>query len=342
MAEWIDTLKKLAEEGESAVLVTVGRIRGSAPRETGARMVVTRRHAIGSIGGGQLEYTCTELACKLLTNERAVVLSRTFPLGPDLGQCCGGVVDIVFERLPASRAEWLETAARCHEARIPAVVMTSAGADSGSNVVTAEEGRSSLPADTLAVVDEVLAGRAAATVGDAVLVPLTAGTIDVAIFGAGHVGAAIVDLLAKLDSRIRWIDSRRQMFPSSLPANVTAIESADPAHEVASVPPGAYCLVMTHSHPVDLEICERLLMRDDLAFRGLIGSRSKQRRFNKRLASMGLTKRQLERLVCPIGIDGVNGKKPAEIAVGVAAQLLKMRDAQQSVASPARSLKVLG
>ena len=143
MSDWLATLRDLAANDESAVLVTVGRVRGSAPRETGARMIVTRHHTIGSIGGGQLEYRSAELACEMLATEEgpSSVSKRSFPLGPDLGQCCGGVVDIVFEPLPGSKAEWLDTAIRCHDARTPAIIATSVDSDAGSRVVTSDRGR---------------------------------------------------------------------------------------------------------------------------------------------------------------------------------------------------------
>ena len=345
MSNWLATLRDLAASDESAVLVTVGRVRGSAPRETGARMIVTRHHTIGSIGGGQLEYRSAELACEMLAadDKPTSVLKRSFPLGPDLGQCCGGVVDIVFEPLPGSKAEWLDTAVRYHDARTPAVIATSVDTDAGSRVVTSDRGRGQLSSEALRCADEMLAGRTgAAAVAGELLVPLTHGTIDVAVFGAGHVGVAVVDLLTKLDCRIRWIDSRRRIFPASIPASVTAIETDDAAREVASVPAGAYYLIMTHSHPLDLAICHEVLLRDDAAYRGLIGSRSKRRRFEKRLVAAGLSSQRLSHLVCPIGVDGVTGKKPAEIALAVVAQILQVRDAEQRTASGSHSLEALG
>jgi xanthine dehydrogenase accessory factor len=345
MTDWIGTLRDLAARDESSVLVTVGKIRGSAPRETGARMIVTRQYTIGSIGGGQLEYGCAELACRLLAagDEYPSVSRRTFPLGPELGQCCGGVVDVVFERLPGSKAEWLDCAYRCHDARTPAAVVTRSGASPATTVVTGKEGGQHIPADMLALVDEVLAGRPATAAADGTLVvPLMPGTIDVAVFGAGHVGAAVIEILAKLDCNVRWIDSRRRIFPEALPANVTALASEDPPREVAALPPGAFCLVMTHSHPLDLDICRQMLARDDLAYAGLIGSASKRRRFEKRLSSMGLERHRLGRLVCPVGVEGIDGKKPVEIALSVVAQVLQVRDSEQRIATAAGSLEALG
>ena len=172
--------------------------------------------------------------------------------------------------------------------------------------------------------------------------PVRPSGFNVAIFGAGHVGAATVDVLARLGCQIRWIDSRRDIFPATVPANVNVIESADPALEVAAMQKGAYFLVMTHSHPLDLEICDQVLRRDDAAYCGLIGSTSKRRRFERMMKKQGLPEVLLENLVCPIGVSGISGKKPAEIAVAVAAEILQTRDSMSAAEADPVRLKVLG
>jgi xanthine dehydrogenase accessory factor len=150
----------------------------------------------------------------------------------------------------------------------------------------------------------------------------------IALFGAGHVGSAVVAAMAGLDCEIRWIDSRRRVFPDSAPANVTMIESADPAREAAAMPVNAYYLVMTHSHPLDYEICEAVLRRGDFAYVGLIGSVSKRRRFENLMRKQRMPVSLLEKLTCPIGIRGIGGKRPSEIAVAVAAELLRVKAAR--------------
>jgi len=159
------------------------------------------------------------------------------------------------------------------------------------------------------------------------LEPILQSDFNIAVFGAGHVGAATVDVLSKLDCRVRWIDSRRNIFPVILPQNVTVVESANPAREVAAMPQGANYLVMTHSHPLDYEICEQVLQRGDFAYCGLIGSMSKRRRYERAMRKLGMSDFLLNRLTCPIGVSGIASKKPADIAVAVAAELLRIRDA---------------
>ncbi len=137
--------------------------------------------------------------------------------------------------------------------------------------------------------------------------------------------------LSGLDCNIRWIDSRLNIFRKT-PSNVRAIESSDPSLEVAAMPANSCFLVMTHSHSLDFDICDRILRRRDASYCGLIGSVTKRRRFEKRFRSRDLPQHDIDQLVCPIGVDGISGKKPAEIAVAAAAELLQayeksMRDA---------------
>jgi xanthine dehydrogenase accessory factor len=160
------------------------------------------------------------------------------------------------------------------------------------------------------------------------------------LFGAGHVGKAVVRALHGLPFRITWIDSRDNVFPDDLPEHVLAIQSAAPASEVDKAPAGALFLVMTHSHPLDLEICARVLQRSDVAYLGLIGSETKRARFASRLRAICIPPQALARLTCPIGIPGIAGKEPSVIAASVAAQLLIVAGRRQAAAATADVLGV--
>ncbi len=309
MNEWIEELSDLAAAGDRVVVVTVAGIRGSAPREPGAKMIVTDRETVGTIGGGQLEYQCTRLAVGMLGDSTGTTL-QAFPLGSSMGQCCGGVVEILFEPLSGGLPAWLSELRALHGQRIPAVLETTIG-----------DGRKRLTSGDAARVR--LEGRTHAFVEDDVLCePVLASDMNIALFGAGHVGCAVVAALSALDCNIRWVDSRRGIF-RNVPKNVRPIETEFPALEVAALPPASSFLVMTHSHALDFEICDRILRRDDALYCGLIGSRSKRRRFEKRFRQQGMRERSLKQLVCPIGVAGIGGKKPAEIAVAVAADVLQ-------------------
>jgi xanthine dehydrogenase accessory factor len=324
--EWIDELSDLTASGERVVVVTVAGIRGSAPREVGAKMIVTQNETLGTIGGGQLEYQCTRLAFDMLGDDETPTL-RKFPLGSSMGQCCGGVVDILFEPIASVLPAWLQDLRALHGQRKPAVTATHLAGEHRKCVITADSvyGES---ADTLGL--DIIGrarygldtGRIAQRSDDWFLELVIGSDLNIAVFGAGHVGAAVVQSLASLDCNIRWVDSRRNMMRHA-PKNVRAIEASDPSLEVAAMPPGSCYLVMTHSHAIDFDICDRILRRHDAAYCGLIGSQSKRRRFEKRYRSQGMSDTVLDQLVCPIGVAGISGKKPAEIAVAASAEILQ-------------------
>lgn len=335
MNEWIDELSDLTAAGDAAVLVTISAIRGSSPRETGAKMIVTARETIGTIGGGQLEHQCTHIAAGLL-DEARVPAKRRFPLGPALGQCCGGVVDVLFEAVGSGLPEWLRDLRALHGQRQPSVLVTDTGSGikfvvTGDRVFGAAE--DACDPQVVAAARGYLDGGAAALEHGVFYEPVLASDFNIAVFGAGHVGAAVVGLLSGLDCNIRWIDSRKGIF-RAVPRNVRTVESAEPALEVAAMPAGSYYLVMTHSHPLDFDICDRILRRGDAAYCGLIGSLTKRRRFEKRLRQQGLSPGAIEALVCPIGVTGISGKKPAEIAIAVAAEVLQVHGRAQAQQRP--------
>jgi xanthine dehydrogenase accessory factor len=254
---WLTALNAAA--GTPVVLVTVAAVRGSAPREAGAKMVVTADAAHGTIGGGRLELECITEALLMLQGCDTTSL-RTFPLGPALGQCCGGSVSVLFE------------------------------------IVAPPSWR-------------------------------------VAVFGAGHVGRAVVGLLAGLPCDVTWIDSRADLF-DAVSTDVRCV-SDDPVATADILAQGSHALVMTHDHQLDFAIVAALLARGDMASVGLIGSETKRARFASRLRAQGLDP---ARMICPIGVPGAGGKLAAEIAISVVAQLLQLRD---TVPAPAKSVPVL-
>jgi xanthine dehydrogenase accessory factor len=329
MNEWIDELSDLAAAGERAVLLTVAGIRGSAPREIGAKMIVTASETIGTIGGGQLEYQSTRVAVGMLDDTQATL--RSFPLGSSMGQCCGGVVEILFEPLGDGMPVWLRDLRALHGQHEAAVIATRISRTNPAKfLVTAEQVFGSYDEDIdpgmVQAARRILqgGGKTSRDVQE-LYEPIILPDLNIAVFGAGHVGTAVVAALANLDCNIRWIDSRKHVF-RKVPANVRAIEAPEPALEVAALPPNSFYLVMTHSHAIDFEICDRILRRRDARYCGLIGSRSKRRRFEKRYRQQGMSETLINELICPIGVDGISGKKPAEIAVAVAAEILKFQE----------------
>lgn len=338
MNNWIARLRALRDAGAPAALVTVAATRGSAPREPGAKMIVTATEVFGTIGGGHLEYKAIEIARGMLAGEEGVSLQR-FVLGASLGQCCGGIVELLFERIGRDVA-WLETAATLLEKRTPCVLVASIEPHASAErlVVTAEESCGTLGDVAIAAARALLASAQGTSLEPAnsagarlffdVLRPPR---MQVVLFGAGHVGQALVRMLCELPCCVSWVDSRDNAFPQGLPGNVTMVTTDDPESEADAAPPGSHFLVMTHSHDLDLRLCERILAREDFVYFGLIGSATKRRRFEQQLMRRGVSAARLARMTCPIGVGGISGKHPAAIAVAVAAEILQAHERGSAV-----------
>jgi xanthine dehydrogenase accessory factor len=244
-----------------AVVVTVAAARGSVPRGDGTRMLVSADTVLGTIGGGHLELQAIEHARNLLASGGGGHVQH-LALGPSLGQCCGGALDLHYTPLQTvDVAAWAQPPPR----------------------------------------------------------------FTLQLYGAGHVGRAIVKLLADIDCRVQWIDERDAEFPPGpLPPHIERLCVEPVDAEVAQAAPGTCFLVLTHSHDLDLAITQAILARGDFAWFGLIGSSTKRARFEARLRQRGVTETQVARMVCPIGLQGIAGKEPAVIALAVVAQLLAL------------------
>ncbi|MES2536527.1 MAG: xanthine dehydrogenase accessory protein XdhC [Pseudomonadota bacterium] len=324
-------LAALASQTAPSILVTVAIVDGSGPREPGAKMVVTPDKQFDTIGGGHLEMSACEIARGMLRTPAAPRVLQRFSLGPSLGQCCGGVVHLLFERIDADARSCLE----CIEERwrnaqdtwrlIPLDVMTAPALLDGDGTCLMG------PAPAFPVQTDIC--HPCRLVRDAsgqrwLLDSTLVYRPHLVLFGAGHVGAAIVRALAELPCRITWVDEREDMFPAAPPANAT-METSDVPEAVADAAvPGASFLVMTHSHALDQRLCEHILRRTDFSWFGLIGSKTKRMQFEHRLRERGIASERLADMVCPIGVHGISGKAPAVIAAAVVAQLLQVWEAQ--------------
>ena len=344
MSDWIDTLAALQARGAPAVIVSVVGTRGSVPRAAGTHMIVTRDAVHATIGGGHLEYQAIGIARDMLDGARPQERLRRFPLGASLGQCCGGVVNLLFEPLIRS-ADWITHATALRRARTAFVtaVPTTGDASVDRLIVTADTVFGAAGDLHSAVVARARAllrsGDSAllAPIGDDVdsprwfFEPVRDDRFDIVLFGAGHVGRALVKLFTDLPCRVTWIDARDDEFPRDVPPNVEVVCSDAPEADVDAAPAGAYFLVMTHDHAQDERISERILRRDDFAYFGLIGSRSKRRHFEQRMARRGMPPERFAAMTCPIGLPGIDGKEPAVIAVAVVAQILRIRSEQAAL-----------
>jgi xanthine dehydrogenase accessory factor len=248
---WADAAKLLQQAGEDYVLVTVLGVRGSTPRDSGTKMVFAARQFYGTIGGGHLEYRSAEIAAKLLLQKDETQHIEYFPLGPSLGQCCGGSTSVLFESFKTSN-------------------------------------------------------------------------MNIMLFGAGHVGSALAPILEQLPCRLQWVDSRENLDPSAEQVSADISYSDTPAAEVATMPAGSYFLIMTHNHQLDYKILSAALKREDAAYVGMIGSQTKWRRFQMRLQHQGYSDDLYNSVHCPIGLTEVPGKRPMEVAVSIAGQLISI------------------
>jgi xanthine dehydrogenase accessory factor len=262
-----DTALAWLANGRAAVLVEVTEARGSAPREAGTRMLVSAGQCAGTIGGGHLELKAIAQARAMLEEGDTSPQSAHYPLGPALGQCCGGAVTLGFSVLdePALHA-WPKAVPRFH----------------------------------------------------------------LQLYGAGHVGRAIARALAPLHLVVDWIDEREDEFPRSFvehggpwPTHIRKLCVDAVEAEVRHAPRGAFYLVLTHQHDLDLRITEAVLNRGDFGYLGLIGSKTKKQRFIHRFAQRGIAPGAIDRMTCPIGVPGISGKEPEVIAAAVVAQLLQ-------------------
>ena len=362
MSDWLRALETLRERNAPCVVVTIAAVKGSAPREAGTKMIVAEDAVVGTIGGGHLEYKAIELARAMLSGADAVPRRlHRFPLGASLGQCCGGVVTLLLQIAEPARDAWVAALIE-HDVAATACVMVSVadGAAKGTIVVHTERVMGALDDATLNATAEVAArdmlatneraprllvaptsaagGRAAPLL---LLEPLRPTDFRIVVFGAGHVGRALVAALAQLHAHIDWIDSRAEEFPAHAPDNVCIDVTDTPECVIDEARAGTYFLVLTHSHDLDFSLTERILRREDFGYLGLIGSTTKRNTFERRLAQHGLPEALRERITCPIGIPGITGKEPAEIAVAVAAELLQLRSTRASAVlrSPRSALR---
>lgn len=329
MRTWLTALETMLQAGTPAVLVTVAAVAGSGPREPGAKMLVTADTQADTIGGGHLELRACEVAREMLTPASDARRLVRFPLGPGLGQCCGGVVHLAFERIDAHNAAYYALLARRLREREDSWRIVPFANELQPALYDAQGrcliGPSAPPAwlEHDAVGHLVKDGAGRAWLVD----PCRNARPQLLLFGAGHVGAALIQALAPLPCDVTWVDEREELFPNTLPANVTIEATDTPEAVVAAAPAGASYLVMTHSHALDLRLCEAILQRADAGWFGLIGSQTKRMQFEHRLQERGIAAARLRDMVCPIGIPGIAGKAPAVIAAAVCAQLLQVWEA---------------
>jgi xanthine dehydrogenase accessory factor len=327
MQDWLTDLQRLLAHGDAVVMVTVARVEGSAPREAGTKMIVTRDCARHTIGGGHLEWKAIETARQVLRDGMRTPRTRRlerFALGPSLGQCCGGAVVLGFERLDIGDLGWVTSLAKRVASGLSTVRSVSFGATPDAVMLSDPE-----PGVEGA---DCLLWDGAGFAGSSALLTETIAPRDFAVvlFGAGHVGAALVRVLGTLPCHVRWVDQRDAVFapPERAGADNLTIDATDtPSNAVNEAAPNTYFIVMTLDYARDLALAERILRRADFAFFGMLGSHTRRKQFEQRLAASGIDPSQIARMTCPLGVEGIVDKSPEIVAISVAAQVLRAVEA---------------
>ncbi len=253
-----------------AILVEIEAVKGSSPREAGTFMLVSQDGMWETIGGGQFEYMAIDHARAMLRSGAAED-RMDIPLGPEIGQCCGGRTLLRFRRVTVELAAALEARLKGEAEQQPAIF----------------------------------------------------------IFGAGHVGKALAQALSLLPLTLTIVETRENEL-HDLPVNVASVLTPMPEALVAKIPANGAAIIVTHDHALDFLIAKEALVRDDLAYVGMIGSKTKRATFAHWLGREGEPPSRLEKLVLPIGGNGVRDKRPAIIAALVAAELLQAFSAAET------------
>jgi xanthine dehydrogenase accessory factor len=303
MIDWLTWLRDIAPH-EPAAMISVLASEGSAPRGAGTRMLVTAGAMQGTIGGGQLEYRAVEQARAILAHPAGSWRIQDYPLGPLLGQCCGGRVRLLVEHIDLATLGWIADAAE-ERVLVSTLTATRINRHVSSGTIPAAlsaRGPAPLPGNTFA---EIVGRRRR----------------PVYLFGAGHVGQAIARHAANLPFRLAWFDTRPDFETID---GVAIVPEASIAACVAEAPADSAILILTHDHALDYQLTKAALERPPVAFVGLIGSATKRARFDARLDREGIPVEARARLISPIGIARVAGKEPDVIAISTLAQLLQL------------------
>ena len=275
---------------------------GSAPRDEGTTMLIWDSGQFGTIGGGELEYQVTRLAKKIIIDNKGSRIKK-FSLGPDMGQCCGGAVELLIEILDETKVKFISV-------------------DDGFFARPVFKNEKTLNVQALIKSYRNKSVPIKTSFKDGWLFePVTKEKELIWIYGAGHVGTAIANILSKLSQfSVTCIDTSQDRYPDNFPKTVEKLITKNPAQIVQYAPSETHHLILTYSHALDLEICHQSLQHN-FATAGLIGSKTKWARFKKRLSELNYTFEQINTIICPIGEPSF-GKSPYEIAIGVASMLL--------------------
>ena len=305
-AGWLNMAIALLQDTDIVIHASVIQVRGSAPRAVGANMLIMADAIWDTIGGGALEFEVMHQARSDITMIQANPVDwhrhvMDIALGPDMGQCCGGHVRVLLEALTQADLPVLE---KLVDSDQPVLHPLKTG-------------------QPLVLADRDLIGDGASITADKTgfILPQKPYQRPLFIYGAGHVGRALIPIIEGLGFDVYWVDIAPDRFPPAIPEWVSEVTARDPTLIAAHAPTDAFHLVITHSHALDQAICHTVLAGQGFARLGLIGSTTKNARFRSRLSKAGIGDEALARLTCPIGVGLITGKQPVRVAISIAAQL---------------------
>lgn len=309
--DWVKPAYTLASNDKPCVLIFVSSHEGSTPREKGTWALVSDEVCLGTLGGGEVERLAIADARALLSGQRKWQRSaEEFRLGPDLGQCCGGVMSALFEPVDSTSIDWLKEV-----------------------LAVNNEGYILFPVSDPHAVPQIMSGAVPHNLTETAglhIQSLADKRPLVVLYGAGHVGRSIAVMAAQMPVRLEVVDERPEALADIPPANNITLTQADsPPSHAKELKEADAVLIMTHSHGLDYRLCQMLLGKPDITYLGLIGSETKAARFRNGLLKEGFGPEEVDHLTCPIGQNGPAGKEPGIIAIAALTEIMQILRTKQ-------------
>ncbi len=348
MNSWLKPVKTAIALNNGFVLLTIISTKGSTPCSNGDKIVFSGTVSVfGSIGGGNLEFKALSFAEELLSLNSNGTYLKKYPLGASLGQCCGGYVNVMFESFIQSDAtnSWIETVSNLLQDNEDFIVATIVDSNPEiefnskkfvyldgnlspiiddkkiSSLITKSAKDLLLLSDSPTIVQfENQSGALTEVCFEKVL---TSDVQSVVVFGAGHISRALMPILINLPIKIYWVDDRAEQF-DKYQGDTSQIDIIcdDFVQSIPDLPDSSYCLVITYSHQIDFEICEKMITQNNFSYLGMIGSEIKGKKFRDRFHQKNYSEEVIDKFICPIGDKQKFLKSPAAIAVTIAMDLI--------------------
>ena len=348
MNSWLKPVKTASALNNGFVLLTIISTKGSTPCSNGDKIVFSGAESVfGSIGGGNLEFKALSFAEELLSLNSNGTYLKKYPLGASLGQCCGGYVNVMFESFIQSDAtnSWIKTVSNLLQDNEDFIVATIIDSNSEiefsskkfvyldgtlspniddkkiSSLITKSAKDLLLLSDSPTIVQfENQSGALTEVCFEKVL---TSEVQPVVVFGAGHISRALMPILINLPIKIYWVDDRAEQF-DKYQGDTSQIDIIcdDFVQSIPDLPDSSYCLVITYSHQIDFEICEKMITQNNFSYLGMIGSEIKGKKFRDRFHQKNFSEEVINKFICPIGDKQKFLKSPAAIAVTIAMDLI--------------------